>query len=456
MSYEFRLVVEKVSVASQAVVKRDTIKIYDIKEPKSILDLGLRHEEQISILAKLQNAYLAEQSILINLRFDICPNCGDKIKKNGFIESKFNAVFSDHQIRIQKHRCHNPECNWQSTPTTSSLFGTTIHPDLGKLQSEQGALYSFRDAQSNLDKLNCQRRSVNNHLQIQHISNYVGAQLSQENLQAPSQEECAAPAAALIAQVDGGHIPTKDKDKRSFEALAAIVYRPEQIQQVDNHHRQITNKTCVVSALNDELATIKTHLLNTASKQGLTSKTKVTALADGAKNCWAVISVLEPHCQTIECILDWFHIGKKFQTVKHALGEAFEEALERAKWSVWHGDAEEAVTKLVIIRDNITEPEKKTKIKGLHEYLQNNLAYLVNYEQRKARGETFTSQVAEAHIDSLINERHKKKRKMQWTREGAHNILQIRAAMVSKEWEKRWQNTVLSALIRKDKERKIA
>jgi len=456
MSYEFRIVVEKISVASQAVVKRDTIKIYDIKEPKSILDLGLRHEEQISILAKLQNALLAEQSVLIDLGFDICPNCGDKIKKNGFIESKFNAVFSDHKIRIQKHRCNNPECNWQSTPTTSSLFGTTIHPDLGKLQSEQGALYSFRDAQSNLDKLNCQQRSINNHIQIQHISNHVGAQLSQENLQAPSKEECAAPAAELIAQVDGGHIPTKDKDKRSFEALAAIVYRPEQIQEVDNHHRQITNKTCVVSARDDELATIKTHLLNTAYKQGMTPKTKVTALADGAANCWAVISVLEPHCQTLDCILDWFHIGKKFQTVKNALGEAFEEALERVKWTVWHGNAEEALSKLIIIRDNITAQEKKTKIKGLHEYLHNNLADLVNYEERKARGETFTSQVAESHIDSLINERHKKKRKMQWSREGAHNILQIRAAMASKEWEKRWQNTVLSALKRKDKERKIA
>ena len=456
MTYEFRIVVEKVSVASQTVVKRDTIKIYDIIEPKSILDLGLRHEEQISILAKIQNALLAEQSVLIDLGFNVCPNCGDKIKKNGFIESKFNAVFSDHKIRIQKHRCNTPECNWQSTPTTSSLFGTTIHPDLGKLQSEQGALYSFRDAQSNLDKLNCQRRSINNHIQIQHISNQVGAQLSEENLQAPSPEECAAPAAELIVQANGGHIPTKDKDKRSFEALAAIVYRPEHIQAVDNHHRQITNKTCVISALDDELATLKTHLLNAAYKQGLTSKTRVIALADGAANCWAVLSILEPHCQTLDCILDWFHIGKKFQTVKNALGEAFEESLERVKWTVWHGNAEEALTKLVILRDNITDPEKKTKIKGLHDYLQNNLTYLVNYEERKARGETFTSQVAETHIDTLINERHKKKRKMQWSREGAHNVLQIRATMTSKEWNKRWQNTVLSALTREDKGRKVA
>ncbi len=45
MDYEFRVVVEKVSVSSQKVVKRDTLKIYDIQKPESILDFGLRHEE---------------------------------------------------------------------------------------------------------------------------------------------------------------------------------------------------------------------------------------------------------------------------------------------------------------------------------------------------------------------------------------------------------------------------
>ena len=141
MDYEFRVIVEKVSVTSQEVVKRDTVKIYDIQQPKSILDLGLRHEAQISLLGKVQNALLAEQSALIDLGYDACPQCGQKIKKNGFMNSNFHAVLSDHKIRIQKHRCNNPECNWQSTPTTTTVFGTDIHPDLAKLQCEQGALF---------------------------------------------------------------------------------------------------------------------------------------------------------------------------------------------------------------------------------------------------------------------------------------------------------------------------
>jgi len=67
----------------------------------------------------------------------------------------------------------------------------------------------------------------------------------------------------------------------------------------------------------------------------------------------------------------------------------------------------------------------------------------VNYDQRKQAGKVFTSQVAECHIDSIINARHKRKQKMQWTREGAHNVLQIRAMIASNEWEDNWLDFVL-------------
>lgn len=73
MDYELRVIVEKVSVSSQEVLKRDTVKIYEVKAPKSVLDLGLRHEEQISLIAKVQNTVLAEQSKLIDPAYACCP-----------------------------------------------------------------------------------------------------------------------------------------------------------------------------------------------------------------------------------------------------------------------------------------------------------------------------------------------------------------------------------------------
>lgn len=120
----------------------------------------------------------------------------------------------------------------------------------------------------------------------------------------------------------------------------------------------------MISAQSDELKIIKAYLMNAAKKQDLGEKTKVTGLADGAKNCWSVLLVLKPHCQTLKCILDWFHIAKKFRSVKGALGEAFEKPLESAKWESWQGKADESLANLLLVRENVNDQNKKAKIKG--------------------------------------------------------------------------------------------
>ena len=202
----------------------------------------------------------------------------------------------------------------------------------------------------------------------------------------------------------------------------------------------------MISARDDQLHTIKTSLINAAKKQGLSQATRVTALADGATNCWSVVAAIQSECATLECILDWFHISKKFQNVKNALGEAFTASLESAKWTLWHGNVDDALTKLALLRDNVSEETQRSKLTGLYEYLHRNQAYLVNYDERAQASQTYTSQVAESHVDALINARHKRTKKMQWTREGAHHVLQIRAMMASDEWESKGQDAVLSAL----------
>jgi hypothetical protein len=439
-------VVEKVSVSSQEVVNRDTLKVYDVKAPESILELGLRHSEQISLLEKVQNSVLAVPSKLLDTGYDICPKCGQNLMKRGYTQSNFHAVFTGHKIGIQKHKCRNPECDWQSSPTTTSVFGTSVHPDLAKLQCEQGAMYSYREAESNLEKLTVHRRPVNNHNKIQLMATQVGAVLAQENLKPPTVEECVPPATEVIVQIDGGHIPTKEQDKRSFEALSAVVYRPESLIRIDQHHREIESKSCALSATDDNLATMKTYLLNAALQQGMVKHTKVTALADGALNCWAVILSLAPYCQQLICILDWFHIAKKFQNVRSAVSEGFNDTLERVKWTLWHGRPSEALSKLKILMINVTNSKKHSKLEDLYEYLNRNQAYLVNYGEREQQHQTYTSQVAESHIESTVNARYKRSGKMQWTREGAHKVLQIRGLIASNQWAERWQKPVLSAL----------
>lgn len=86
MGLERRVVVEKVAVSTQEVLQRDTVKVYDVIQPESLLDLGLRHSEQISLLEKIQNSVLAEQSKLIAQDLKNCPNCRRKLSRNGYTE----------------------------------------------------------------------------------------------------------------------------------------------------------------------------------------------------------------------------------------------------------------------------------------------------------------------------------------------------------------------------------
>jgi hypothetical protein len=86
------------------------------------------------------------------------------------------------------------------------------------------------------------------------------------------------------------------------------------------------------------------------------------------------------------------------QGLKNALGEAFTTSLESAKWKLWHGHPQDALTKLAVLRDNLTDEGHRSKLTGLYEYL-------VNYDARDQANKTYTSQVTESHIEALINAR---------------------------------------------------
>src|SRR6266487_7029817 len=159
MDYELRIIVEKVAVSSQEVIKRDTITSYALQCPTTIVELGLRHAEQIALLEQVQNRVLAEQSRLLAPGMPGCPTCGNPLKKNGSKTSNFHAVFSDHTVRLQKHHCRHPDCGWHSTPTITSLFGTNIHPDLA-LQRHLSALPKIAHVESRLSGRKRQREVV--------------------------------------------------------------------------------------------------------------------------------------------------------------------------------------------------------------------------------------------------------------------------------------------------------
>ena len=68
--------------------------------------------------------------------------------------------------------------------------------------------------------------------------------------------------------------------------------------------------------------------------------------------------------------------------------------------------------------------------------------------QRQKEGLVYTSNIAESTVNTLINNRQKGKQKMLWGRDGAHNVLQIRASVFSNSWKSDW-NRVESVIYKK-------
>ena len=221
-----------------------------------------------------------------------------------------------------------------------------------------------------------------------------------------------------------GYIQSKGKNKRGYEVLAAKIYCLDSPTYKDKHHNKLKQSICVASAILDNSSTISKQIIYGATIEGMTNKTTVYALSDGAKNCWKALSVLSEHCAKIINILDWEHIGRKFKHAEQALPVGYHKQLESAKWRLWHGQSKCCLEKFNAIKNNLNSSAIK-QLNTFIEYVMNNNTNLINYENQRNLNLPYTSNVMESAIGSLINEHQKINKKISWTQKGAHNILQI-------------------------------
>jgi hypothetical protein len=421
-------------------IKKITIETGQVKAVKSLLDLGLRHEEQIRILTKIQDEIIALQSPQLATQLNSCIQCGGKMIKAGYNQSDFHAVFTDHKVKTQRQICN--DCGWHNIPSVKSLFGASSHPDLVKLQCETGSEHTYRDAQVILNKQSLVKRKINNHEQIHNVIEKVGEYIAQTIEE--DKIDLVENAKELMVQIDGGYLKDKDPDKRSFEAMTAVIYRPENVIKNKKQNSKIISKHCAASALADDQEYMKRAVLVAAKKQGLSSDTDVIALCDGADNCWNIADSLRNHCSSFLGILDWFHIAMKFKNI--ALPKTQKAILEKAKWCLWHGKADMAADRIETLIAKIKNPTRITKLTKLKNYLVNNKKYIVDYGSRKNNNQPFTSHIAESTVESLINQRCKGHQHMRWTRDGVHKLLQTRAYITSNDWCNGWLNKIMGAM----------
>ena len=423
------------------VLSKSTVLDGTIEKPTNRLNFSMGLRNQIELVQNVQDQVLLEKTKLLNETSEKCPKCEIKLAKFGKHVTNFHDVLSDHKVEIQRLKCR--KCKYETPSTVKEIIQGSLSGDLMRIQSQLGSAHSYRESEEIFDLFSNKPRQVSNHERIKRVVESVGQ--SVERMKKEEKEIIAAPPAAeLILNVDGGHIKTTEDDKQSMEAMISVVYRPESITSNSNGTRNhLTSKHCAASIKDDNQELIISDTIVAALKQGLTDKTNVTALCDGASNCWSVVEAIKPLCAHMTYILDWFHLAMKIQNI--SLPADLKEKLVRIKWHLWRGKVDNALIRLEQLLELSKDEKDINKIKKFSNYIENNKDKIVNYRERQKLGLVFTSNLAESTVESLINQRCKGQQHMRWSREGLNPLLQLRAAIQSNDWEHNWQTAVLNA-----------
>jgi len=438
----YRIIYQSYDVKDPSkIITQKTLLEDNITAPTNCFDISMGLGKQIELVQTSQDAVIFEKIETLQQTKTGCSKCDGELIKFGNQYSTLYDVFTDHKVKIQRLKCN--ACGYESPSTIRRLINTTQSGDLKKIQTTLGANFTYRESEDILKLFSMSSRDINNHDRIKHVTEAVGNKIADIN-ESEKDVLVAEEAKELILNVDGGHINTVEK-QRSMEAMTSVIYRPEAIRSNSKDTRNyLTSKSCAASVRDDNQEQIISSTIIAGLKQGLSNKTHVTALCDGAANCWSVAESLRPLCKDMTCILDWFHLSMKIQNI--ALPEKLKTKLIRIKWHLWRGNTKNALSRLNELLETIKDDKNNKKIFKLINYIRNNQNKIINYRERKKSGLVFTSQLAESTVESLINRRCKGQQHMRWSREGLNPILQLRAAISSKtDWATKWKDAILNA-----------
>ncbi len=198
---------------------------------------------------------------------------------------------------------------------------------------------------------------------------------------------------------------------------------------------------------------------------------QVTFLSDGGDNVRDLQLYMNPQS---EHLLDGFHITMRItvllQYAKGVVnadkdtGTEMQETLERLKWYLWHGNVCEALHEIEDLECCAEEledryPKGKKLAQALREfwtYIENNGRLIPNYGERWRHGEAISTAFVESSVNAVVNKRFRKKQQMQWSKRGAHLLLQTRTRVLNGELRSRFQQWYPNFSVEKQKGQEAA
>jgi hypothetical protein len=260
------------------------------------------------------------------------------------------------------------------------------------------------------------------------------------------------PDGPLAVGIDGGFIRAQRKEGH-FEVIVGksiLSFRREQ---------EVGEESSKCFAFVQTVDTKpKRRLFELLKSQGVQENQQIVFLSDGGEDVRNLQLYLSPEA---EHLLDWFHISMRLtvlnQTAKglpikvgegeeeHELREVVLKLIESSKWYLWHGNVFQALKQLEFVEMDLesaifqSRDETTRKllqgVKEFQSYIDRNRAFIPNYGERYRNGERISTGFTESAVNQVMSKRMAKKQQMQWSRRGAHLLLQIRTRVLNGEWE---------------------
>jgi len=235
--------------------------------------------------------------------------------------------------------------------------------------------------------------------------------------------------------LDGGYVRDWGQKQRHFEVIVGKSVPPDQPAKCFGFVPSYDTKA-------------KRRLGAVLQAQGVQATQPLTFLSDGGETVRNL--PLQLHSQS-EHLLDWVHLTMRMtvlgQYIKglirldREVGEGIQKKLESVKWLLWHGKVDKALERLADLNwhlDYFTDtyprfPRLKRAVRKFRTYIENNRGFIPNYGRRYRNGETISTAFVEPTVNYVLSKRFVKKQSMQWTKRGAHLLLQTRVKTLNHE-----------------------
>ena len=397
--------------------------------------IGLSFNEAKAALAGIQGGVVTAQAASFLARHRSCDLCGSLLLSKGPGRTRFRTAFGT--IALSSPRFHHCPCQPGAARTFSPLnllLTERMAPELLYLETRWASLMSYGMTADLLKDVlpigsTADASTIRRHLHK--VAGRHDADLGDEQpggLDEGPVNGQPLPQAAVIVGIDGGYVRNWHDKKHNFEV---VVGKSMAADRDDRYFGLVRSQ--------DEQP--GRRFREVLRSQGLPVTQPVTMLTDGGDSVRALAGELSPGAVTI---LDWFHIAMRLTGLEqYAKGLAhhnpvealaLQHRLERIQWRLWHGDGEEALTRAQALAADVAAlntayPGLKRLVKaaaGLATYIANNAVAIVTYSERWRNGERISTAFVESTVNRVISRRFAKKQQMQWSKKGAHLLLQTR------------------------------